>query len=237
MALLIDALDREWVVTLAHVQLPTDWTTDTAFWGIDRLGAVLTLATAKRRPAEADRVLAALARRAPSDDLAARTLLQTLMPGLKSIVGAHSRRLGNEETASAVIAAAYARIRTYPIERRPERIAANIVRDTRQVVWRQLMKDLALGSALGPIGSLTTLESAPAATSEPAAGELVLNLIDEAVRAHRLSSDGARVIVLTRIADRSCQELADLEGLDISTVYQRRYRAEGRLARAARTSA
>ncbi len=237
MAHLIDALDHEWVAVLAHVPLPAHWTTDTAFCGIDRLGSVNTVVAVNGSPAEADRVLAALARRAPSDALAARALLQALMPGLKSIVGAYSQRLGNEETASAVIAAAYARIRMYPIERRPQHIAANIVRDTRQVVWRQLIKDLAFGSAFGPIGSLTTVDPTPAATPEPAAGELVLNLIDEAVRSHRLSRDCARLIVLTRVADRSCQELADLEGLDIRAVYQRRYRAESRLARVARTSA
>ena len=88
-------------------------------------------------PADADRVLLALVRRAVAGDaLAARVLLQLLLPGTRAL----ARRwwaLGDaDERAAAAVTAVYHRIRRYPIERRPGRVAANILLDAAQELRR-----------------------------------------------------------------------------------------------------
>jgi hypothetical protein len=80
---------------------------------------------------DADRVLAAVVRRAAEDDLAATLVLHRLLPGLLRIAvrrGATGRwrvaPLFDELTAAGWIV-----VRTYPIERRPAKIAVNLLRD------------------------------------------------------------------------------------------------------------
>jgi hypothetical protein len=80
-------------------------------------------------PAECDRILVALARRAGSDGLAARTLLQTLLPGARALAWRLWWLGGPEERAAAVVGALYERIRTYPFARRPAKVAANALAD------------------------------------------------------------------------------------------------------------
>lgn len=79
----------------------------------------------------ADHVLAQLVADAAHCTLAARVVLQRLLPGLLAIAKRHSYhqraltvRLYNELLGNAWIV-----IRCYPIERRPRRVAANLLRD------------------------------------------------------------------------------------------------------------
>lgn len=76
--------------------------------------------------------LAALAARASTDATAARVLLQTLRPGLRTL----GRRLALGSSFDNVdhdlLALAWEQIRTYPIDRRPSAIAANILLDIRK---------------------------------------------------------------------------------------------------------
>ena len=78
-----------------------------------------------------DEILAALLRQAQTDPLAARVVLQALLPGLKAL----ARRIlleasERDELWSALLAHCWERIRSYPLERRPTRIAANMLLDT-----------------------------------------------------------------------------------------------------------
>lgn len=61
-----------------------------------------------------------------------------MMPAIKNLTSKFSTcgAWSAEETAAVVVAAMWERIRTYPIERRPRKVAANLALDTRQRVWR-----------------------------------------------------------------------------------------------------
>jgi len=124
---------------------------------------------------------------------------------------------------------AFERIRRYPISRRPSRIAANIVLDTRQAITRRLAREAALQVVVGTPGDTGELIRLPART-EKSAGEELLRLINDAVRSGHITEDAARVIVLTRVHDVTVADLAMSRSEDVRTVRQRRRRAELSLA-------
>jgi len=93
---------------------------------------------------ESDALLLELLRFAPFDDLAARTVLQAMMPAAKRLTAtfASCGAWCRDETGLVVVGAMWERIRTYPVERRPRKVSANLVLDTRQRVWRTGMKQV-----------------------------------------------------------------------------------------------
>jgi hypothetical protein len=94
-----------------------------ALGGVADLDALLE---SRRDDKAAPAVLRALAVLAPGDDLAARTLLQALLPGLVRLAGlvGYDDRAAIEEMVSL----AWERIRTYPARRRGS-VAANVLFD------------------------------------------------------------------------------------------------------------
>jgi len=84
------------------------------------------------RDSEADRYLFLLVSRAATDDLAARIVLQRLLPPLVSVARRRGKITvgGFDEAFTETIAQAWLLIRTYPLDRRPARVASNLVRDT-----------------------------------------------------------------------------------------------------------
>ena len=74
-------------------------------------------------------VLLILARRSPTDEIAARTLFQMLLPGLVSLVGTVGQ--GDHDAQDEIVALAWERIRTYPTTRNGS-VAANVVLDVRK---------------------------------------------------------------------------------------------------------
>jgi hypothetical protein len=176
-----------------------------------------------------EQVLGCLAARAPSDPLAARALLQVVLYGLIRIaVDFRSAAHSEEDAASMVVALAYERIRTYPIERRPRSIAANILLDTRQRASRSLFRRRVAEVLTADIG-----RPAGEAAKASAADELI-GLLDEAVRTRKLGIDDARLIVLTRVAGVPTAELAAIRGCAPQSLRRRRQRAEAVLAAAVR---
>jgi hypothetical protein len=135
-----------------------------------------------------------------------------------------ARRGDHEETAAAVVAACWERIRTYPIDRRPRRIAANILLDTRQRVIRQY------NQPTSDAGETKLEELTSEATAH--AGVELLNHAGEAMRRCRLDPDEARLILLTRVADVPLSQLAVGSGRGLETMRRRRRAAEARLASA-----
>ena len=79
----------------------------------------------------ADRMLAQVVRHAATDELAARIVLQRVIPPMLAIARrrGHIRSIGYNDALGMVLSHAWEVIRTYPIERRPAKIAVNIVRD------------------------------------------------------------------------------------------------------------
>ena len=178
-----------------------------------------------------DGVLLAVVRHAATDDLAARTLLQLLLPGCKAMVGRFGWTDDIEEVAAAVVAATYDRIRTYPVERRPGRVAANILLDVKQrLFWRSPTRV--------PTVCLDEVShSVPAAEPEPHAAAELLDLLQWAVEAGHLSLADAQLIGTTRVAGETVDDLCTRDGEKPQTMRRRRQRAEQRLALAAMAAA
>ena len=77
-----------------------------------------------------DQALLALVRLAAHDDLAARVVLQRILPALVAVARRRGPIAGGPQAAfEELVATAWIAIRTYPVERRPRKVAANLVRD------------------------------------------------------------------------------------------------------------
>ena len=206
-------------------------------WKTDRLPAVANLDELVARIWAADRtvadgLLAVLARRARTDYVAARVLLQALRPGLRTL----TRRLGHGKGGvdQELIAVAWELICTYPIERRPRSIAANILLDTRKRYiaatfrtdpWINL-DDLADTAAV--------LVAAPSAEdealdSEPASRQRVRDYLAAATTDGTITATTAEIIWRTRIVGEPEPRVALDFGCPVRTLQRRRQRAERRL--------
>jgi hypothetical protein len=204
----------------------------------DAAGGAVSLGDVERfvraaHPADADRVLLALVRRAVvGDDLAARVLLQLLLPGTRAL----ARRwwaLGDaDERAAAAVTAVYHRIRHYPIERRPGRIAANVLLDAAHELRRAVPKLLATPSA-DPAAQAALLDRARTVhrSVEHPAVELTEVLAD-AVAAGIVGRDDAELIARSRIGGQRVADIAQHRGLRPRTLWDRRQRAEDALVSA-----
>ncbi|HEX7298905.1 MAG TPA: hypothetical protein VF257_07840 [Solirubrobacteraceae bacterium] len=170
-----------------------------------------------------DRVLLALLARAAHDPAAARLVLHALLPGLKRL----SARLlidtrDQEELWSALLAAAWQRIRGYPIDRRPRRVAANVLLD--------VMHD-AVAARRRAVRDRNELDPAPG-TPPATRTEIdtdVEALLARAVHAGALNPAEAELILRTRIDGVSLVSLAESHGASYDALRVRRRRAERRL--------
>ena len=143
--------DRDWPVgswqdladRLDRAAAMTRWScTEPALAGwasVDDLPAVLAQGTDRTR---ADAVLGALIRCAApdggDDPDAALVLLHLLRPGVFALAQRLTGLQGMDGPAvPAVVAELACRIRTFPWRRRPRAIAANLLLDTKRVLWRQ----------------------------------------------------------------------------------------------------
>jgi len=245
-------LDADWA-TLAPTPLPARWRDDPALAAHDTLADLVAVTERRADPAASDRILAALVRRAGdddaddvADDLAARTLLQMLLPGAKAL----ARRLlwlgDPAERAAAVVACLYEQIRTYPFRRRPARVAANLLGDTRQRLLHAARTSAGSGGVtelsledLAEQGGLPEPATATALATglEPSPAEELLALLAWAVDDGHLTGAQARLIGQSRIADTPCEELGAAAGLGAHSLRRRRQRAEHALMHAARAAA
>lgn len=80
---------------------------------------------------QADEALAAVVQRAASDDVAAHVVMRRILPGLlrAAIRRGASGRWRVRPLFDDLTSTAWVLIRTYPVERRPRRIAVNLLRD------------------------------------------------------------------------------------------------------------
>jgi len=214
MSSVFDLLDREWQQLAGKRSAAR------------RLG-VGSLADLERQvrtagPEAADRILLGLVTRVirHDDPLAARVLLQLLLPGTRNL----ARRwwaLGDpDERAAAAVAAVYHRIRTYPLDRRPGRIAANILldaaRELRRAVPRVVTTPMAEPRAAGP---------EPASNPAIELAEVLTDAVDDGV----LDARDARLIARTRIAGHRVADIARCDQLGPRGLWDRRQKAEAKL--------
>lgn len=182
--------------------------------------------------AEADRVLAALAARAVEGDaLAARVLLQLLLPGVRRLARTWWALGDAEERAAAAVAATYDRIRRYPLARRPHRVAANVLMDAAADL-RRAARSVALVADSGrpPPGWDAGAAWDPAAVEAVHPSVELAEVLVDAVADGLVSHADAELIAASRIAGTSLQEIALRRGAKLRTLQWRRKRAEAVLA-------
>ena len=149
---------------------------------LDRLGRDRTISES-----EADVVLAELIEHARTDEIAARVVLQRVLPGLVNVA---KRRGGvfereREFAFNDVVATAWIVIREYPIDRRPRRIASNVVRDAEYFAF---VRHARLRSATEESHGEDSMPLTAAGTSgrsvdqPPSSFELVVEVLAEAKR-------------------------------------------------------
>jgi hypothetical protein len=177
----------------------------------------------RRNHLAAPAILAALARLAPSEPLAARVLLQALVPGLVRLAAT----AGYDDPAALdeMVSLAWERIRTYPTTRHGS-VAANVLLDTRK--WYRKHRAIE-----APCGGLNR-DTAGAEACAPSAESIVIERsvaaeVRAACRADVISVGALELIVRTRVGGEPLELVANEEGCGVSQLAQRRWRAERRL--------
>lgn len=173
-----------------------------------------------------DLVLLALLRAAKDEPLAARVVLQALRPALKGLAALLLSDAGErEEVWSLLMAIAWEKIRTYPVARRPGRVAANLRLDTLHNAQQQIRAERTERALL----PARPLDGGPPGPPQRCDGDIEAPL-DRAVAAGAISADEAQLIACTRIDRVRLTELARRVGVKRDTLKHRRQRAEQRLA-------
>lgn len=190
-------------------------------------------------PARADAVLGVLVREAAvdggDDPLAARVVLQLLLPGLVCL----QRRLAwmvvdglvedVEELDAATSAALAGLIRRYPWRRRPTKVAANLLLDTQMTVRGSYRHAPTVPEGLQPALCVVDEGQDPAAA---AAGEL-LEVFVWAVRERVVSAADVLLITRTQVEGEPLTAVASELGVRVKSLARRRQRALACLAAAA----
>jgi len=173
------------------------------------------------RDADGDRVLWMLVRRASHDELAARIVLQRILPPLLAIARRRGRivRGGVQVALDDVLAAAWGVIRDYPWHRRRAKVAANLVRDCEYVAF---VRDARRGPQTVPLAPQTAARLvAPEHVDD--AGIVLARLIAEGRRA---GLDGEDLEVLRALArGEDIDSIAVRLGISQRTARTRRARA------------
>jgi hypothetical protein len=226
MASVLDQLDGEWRRLAADPAAARRLADVCAVAGRARtLGEVERYVRAAEPP-EADRVLVALVARAvEADDLAARVLLQLLLPGARRLARTWWALGEADERAAAAVAATYDRIRRYPLARRPRRIAANILMDAAA----DLRRAARAAQASEPSADTDALALRPAPVPVPHPAVELADALADAVGQGLVSPADAELIAVSRIAGTSLRELAERRGAKLRTLQWRRKRAEAAL--------
>ena len=173
----------------------------------------------------APEVLKALAALASDDDLAARTLLHALMPGLAHLARTAGR--GDGQAIDELVSLAWERIRTYPTSRQGS-VAANVLLDVRKAYWHDRAIDRGV-TAMPPPPDRAHARG-PARSAEDEA--LAMVAIGQLVAARRrgvITEAAFGLIVRTRFAGIPMAEIAGELNVNPHRLVQRRYLAECRL--------
>lgn len=122
-------LNREWALMTHRVSLlrrARSWgLTQAEFVSLDHL-LVLAGHCTEGTPAS-EQLLRDLVLLADTDDLAARIVIQRLLPGLMSLVRKYNGRNGEDQVLEELVGAAWITIRTFNPERRPSCLAAALI--------------------------------------------------------------------------------------------------------------
>jgi hypothetical protein len=174
--------------------------------------------------ADADHVLVALVGPASvGGQLEARVLVHLLLPGVRRLARRWWALGDRDERAAAAVAAVWHRICSYRLDRRPGKVAANILMDAEKVLRR------AVAAQGGPVAELPLDHPAPT-PQQPAALELV-HILGSAVIDGVLTVSDAQLIAASRIAGIPLTEVAAVRRTPARTLQRRRRDAERALVR------
>jgi hypothetical protein len=218
---LFDELDREWasLAVSAVAQRAFDkW----KLAGISGLSELVSVVHNRDDYERSDNLLRKVVGRAKRDDVACRAVLQCMMPAMRSLAWRYRGYDTRVDVESQVVTETLARIRHYPLGRRPDHIAANIVRDVGQVFWRSVGRTVELELSHSVL-SVPILQRGRSATSE------VSDLLLEGVRTGGVTTDEAALVFATRVLDESVNALAERAGVQPQSIRKRRQRAEAKL--------
>lgn len=169
-------------------------------------------------PDRKDDLLAALLRSAQRDGEAAITVVICLLPGLCRAIRRFAPSLDPEEAWAELIVALCEKVRLYPLDRRPRRIAANLLWDA----TRQLLRAVRANQRW--TAHVAELDTAHGADGEPALS--LDGLWDLAVDAGVLSQLDVALINATRVGGMRLNAAAHLLGVNYEAAKKRRQRAE-----------
>lgn len=174
-----------------------------------------------------DELQLALLRCARHDHEARFAMLEILRPGIGRLARRSAHRWGFQETAAMTIALTMEAIVAYPLDR--PRPAACILRHVGHELWLQQAREQRTRTRLGRLTALDDHEWP--ATPTTSAGEEVLDLVAEAVRAGKVTAEHGRFVILHRVLGVPTREVAAQLGRRPSTIRQQRNRAEAVIAR------
>lgn len=167
-----------------------------------------------------DRVLWHLADLSRTDELAARIVLHRILPALMSIARRRGRihPQGPYAAMEELLTTAWSVIRTYPSERRPRKVAANLVRDCE---YHAFVRPQRLRRAEEiPFEQMGTIAATP---GDPEPADELTEVLADALAA---GVNGRDIDLLRALADgRSSTELALELGVSPRTVRNWRLRA------------
>lgn len=188
-------------------------------------------------PAETDELLSALLALARDDRLAGRFVLQALLPGLKSQLRriAHTRDR-YDELWELLLFYAWEAICSYPLERRPARVAANLLLQVLHDTSREFHRDrrppqVQRAPRQAPQTTARPRRLPARCTPRPA---LRASTLRRALAAGVISHRDASLILRSRVRGVSLQTLAEEANVPYQTLLKRRQRAEDALRRVLR---
>lgn len=216
-----DDLDRDWRA-FARSRRATAalarWATDPELASVTDLDDLLRQVGPRASMAAADRILVALAHRAGDDTVAARVILQALIPGMIRLACRHGGTY-RPDVAIDVVSLVAERIRTYPAARRPRRVASNVLLDVHQRLCRTRTAEVRTVA----VGTDTLDRLTESDTRVEPAFELV-ELVVESIEAGALTLDDARILVEPAFGLGGDAEQGAATGIQARSVARRRQR-------------
>ncbi len=230
-ATVIDMLEREWEVLArlpAGVEALRRWGRgDEAMAPFDSLAYVVSYVHDRSNAAADTRcVLAALAARSAIDELAARTLLQLLLPGCKALVARYAWVSESvDECAATVVGDVYERIRAFPAGERPRWVTTVVLGAARKRLLRRAERS---GREVG-LDEARASEALAREAPQPSAADELAEILAWASEEGHVSRDEADLIAKTRLEHIPVAQLCKGNGERPEVLRRRRLRAEARL--------
>jgi len=185
-----------------------------------------------------DDVVRQLLRHAPTDDLAARVVLQRLLPGLRAAAKRWRRRaVDSWEPIDELVSVAWSVIRTYPVDTRPRYLVSNLLRDTEHLAYRKQSRRLMVTVPSGvpdragwPVEwSSSSGDPAEETLDDDALLELARMVARVDAMRDAVLDDADRVVLRLLAAGKSLAEAAEEMGCTSRTVQNHRVRLVHRL--------